>query len=119
MDPKKIGELISNGRKEKGLTMDDVAVKCSTTRQNIKRIESGNFVRPDYELIYKIFDYLKIDKSELPIKELSTEASSETDLAARWKQSSIFYKKRADRYEAILLALGIDIDSIDKPGSKD
>lgn len=44
MDPKKIGELISNGRKEKGLTMDDVAVKCSTTRQNIKRIESGNLM---------------------------------------------------------------------------
>jgi len=111
MDPKKIGDLISNGRKEKGLAMDDVALKCGTTRQNIKRLESGNFVRPDYELIYKIFDYLKIDKSELPIKELApTEATSEPGLAAKWKRLADHYKKLADRYAEILASQGIDID---------
>jgi transcriptional regulator with XRE-family HTH domain len=111
MDPITIGAKISNGRKKEGLTLDDVAKKCDTTRQNIKRIESGNFVRPDYELIYKIFDYLKIDKSDLPIKELSpTEATSETDLAAKWKTLADHYKRLADKYAEKLAEKGLSID---------
>lgn len=65
MEPNEIGAKIGYGRKEKGLTLDEVAVKCGTTRQNIRRIESGNFVRPDYNLILKIFDYLSIDTTGL------------------------------------------------------
>lgn len=89
------------------------AIKNNTdlSDKTIKRITS--------KYPYINIGWLMLGQGEMISKGELTEANSETDLAARWKQSSIFYKKRADRYEAILLALGIDIDSIDKPGAKD
>lgn len=82
--------------------------------------EKGRQNDPSPETISKILaKYPDLDTKWLLTGKKTTEATSETDLAARWKQSSIFYKKRADRYEEILLALGIDIDSIDKQVKKD
>ena len=39
----RIGALIASTRKEKGLTQDDLAVKCGMQKQNISRIEHGKY----------------------------------------------------------------------------
>ena len=90
----------SNSRNPKGQYIDSIVSICRAKGFDISKswIETGK---------------------EPMLNASPTEATSETDLAAKWKQSSLFYKKRADRYEEILLALGIDIDNIDKQVKKD
>lgn len=39
----RVGALIASIRKEKGLTQDDLAVKCGMQKQNISRIEHGKY----------------------------------------------------------------------------
>jgi transcriptional regulator with XRE-family HTH domain len=109
MEPEKIAKLISNGRAKKGYTLENVADACGTSKQNIKRYETGNFVRPDHEVLNKIFEYLDLDMSALSFK-LATEATSETDLAAKWKRLADHYKKLADKYAEIIAERGISLD---------
>jgi transcriptional regulator with XRE-family HTH domain len=111
MEPKEIGQIISNGRAGMGFTLEEIAIKAKTTKQNIKRYESGNFTRPDHELLNKIFEILKLDKSVLSFHNgTPTEATSETDLAAKWKRLADHYKKLADKYAEIIAERGISLD---------
>lgn len=66
MDGKSIGELISKKRATLNLTLEDVAEKTGTSRQNIKRYEDWNLKKPDYILLKDIFRVLGISESFLP-----------------------------------------------------
>jgi transcriptional regulator with XRE-family HTH domain len=44
------------------------------------------------------------------IKGQTIEATSETDLAAKFQRLADFYKKRADHYEKLLIERGISLD---------
>jgi len=68
MQPEEIAKLIKAARIKNKYKQPEVAEACGTSKQNIRRYEEGKFKKPDYELLNKIFDFLGIDKSGLPLQ---------------------------------------------------
>ena len=62
----KIGEKIKELRKEKGLTQEQLASNCGTTRQTLSKLEKGNIDKLSLQLFIKVLDTLEY---ELEIEE--------------------------------------------------
>jgi transcriptional regulator with XRE-family HTH domain len=62
----KIGEKIKKLRKEKGLTQEQLASACGTTRQTLSKLEKGNIDKLSLQLFIKVLDALEY---ELEIEE--------------------------------------------------
>jgi transcriptional regulator with XRE-family HTH domain len=62
----KIGEKIKELRKEKGLTQEQLALRCGTTRQTLSKLEKGHINKLSLQLFIKILEALEY---ELEIEE--------------------------------------------------
>ena len=61
---KKLGEKVSAIRKEKGLTLEQVAFAIDKDRQSIHKLEKGNF-NPSYLYLLDVCKGLEIPLDEL------------------------------------------------------
>ena len=64
MDQKKIGSLLKELRKEKGLTQEQFAEIVNVSSRTVSRWENGNNM-PDLDILIQISDYYEIDLREL------------------------------------------------------
>ena len=80
MNQEKIGKFISELRKEKNMTQEQLAEKLGVTDKSISRWENGKTM-PDYSLLKDLCDILSISINELFLGE---------------KISNEDYKKKAD-----------------------
>ena len=64
MDQKKIGSLLKELRKEKGLTQEQFAEIVNVSNRTVSRWENGNNM-PDLDILIQISDYYEIDLREL------------------------------------------------------
>ena len=64
MDQKKIGTLLKELRKEKGLTQEQFAEMVNVSNRTVSRWENGNNM-PDLDILIQISDYYEIDLREL------------------------------------------------------
>jgi len=62
----KIGEKIKELRKAKGLTQEQLASNCGTTRQTLSKLEKGEIDKISLQLFIKILEVLEY---ELEIEE--------------------------------------------------
>ena len=61
---KKLGERISQIRKEKGLTQIDLAARTQKDQQSIQRLEKGK-INPSYFYLFEIAKGLEIELKDL------------------------------------------------------
>lgn len=61
---KKLGEKVNSVRKQKGLTLEQVAFKIGKDRQSIHKLEKGSF-NPSYIYLLEVCKGLDIEISEL------------------------------------------------------
>lgn len=64
MDQKKIGSLLKELRKEKGLTQEQFAEIVNVSNRTVSRWENGNNM-PDLDILIQISDYYEINLREL------------------------------------------------------
>ena len=64
MDQKKIGSLLKELRKEKGLTQEQFAEIVNVSNRTVSRWENGNNM-PDLDILIQISDYYGINLREL------------------------------------------------------
>lgn len=57
-----LGKQLRIKRLNKELTLEDVAQKLGTSKQNISRYEKGNYIKPDHELLNKIKEFLGVEE---------------------------------------------------------
>jgi transcriptional regulator with XRE-family HTH domain len=57
----KIGEKIKELRKEKGLTQEQLASSCGTTRQTLSKLEKGSIDKVSLQLFIKILEALNYE----------------------------------------------------------
>ena len=70
MDTKRIGKFISENRKRKGLTQEQLGELLGVTNKTISRWENGNYM-PDLSLLVP----LSVKPQTLPIIKISTTAN--------------------------------------------
>jgi len=63
-----LGERIKRIRKEKGLTLEEVANRIGKDRQSIHRLEKGDF-NPSYVYLVEVCKGLGIDLQDLFVKD--------------------------------------------------
>lgn len=76
MDLIKIGKLLKELRKEKGLTQEQLAEQLNISRRTISRWETGHNL-PDLDILIEIADYYEIDLRELLDGEKKNQKMSE------------------------------------------
>jgi len=64
MNQQKIGKLLKDLRKEKGLTQENFAEIVNVSNRTISRWENGNNM-PDLDILIQLSDYYEIDLREL------------------------------------------------------
>ena len=64
MDTKRIGKFISENRKRKGLTQEQLGELLGVTNKTISRWENGNYM-PDLSLLVPLSETLDISLNEL------------------------------------------------------
>lgn len=64
MEQKKIGRLLKELRKEKGITQEQFAEKFNVSSRTVSRWENGNNM-PDLDILIEISDYYGIDLREI------------------------------------------------------
>ena len=91
MDQIKIGKFISDLRKQKNLTQENLAEKLGVTSKSVSRWENGNTM-PDYSLLKDLCDELGINVNEL----LSGERIKDSDYMNKAEENFIMLKKKVD-----------------------
>ena len=76
MNQIKIGELLKELRKEKGLTQEQLAERFHVSRRSVSRWETGNNL-PDVDIIIEMADYYEVDLRELIDGERKSEKVNE------------------------------------------
>ena len=97
MDQIKIGKFISDSRKEKGLTQEQLAEKLGVTSKSISRWENGNTM-PDYSLLKDLCNELDISVNEL----LSGEKLKENDYMNKSEENLVTLRKQIDQRKRVL-----------------
>ena len=64
MDQIKIGRFLSELRKEKGLTQEQLAEKFNVARRTVSRWETGSNM-PDMDILIEMSDYYAVDLREI------------------------------------------------------
>jgi len=107
MDKIKIGEFISDCRKEKGLTQEQLAEKLGVSSKSISRWENGNTL-PDYSLLKDLCNELDININEL----LSGEKIKENDYINKSEENLVNLRKQIDERKKVLTIISYVILSI-------
>ena len=97
MDQIKIGKIISECRKEMGLTQDQLAEKIGVTGKSISRWENGKTM-PDYSLLKDLCNELGINVNEL----LSGEKIMEKDYMNKSEENLIKLRTQIDKRKKVL-----------------
>lgn len=92
MNQEKIGKFITECRKTKKLTQEQLAEKLGVTSKSISRWENGNTM-PDYALLKDLCNELDINVNEF----LSGEKIKESDYMNKAEENFIYLKKKVDR----------------------
>lgn len=77
----KVGEIIREIRKTKGLSLGQVALRSGLDRTYISRIESGKIANPSHKTLEKIIRGLKVTAAELFRKEKPEAPMAEEKIA--------------------------------------
>lgn len=101
MDQEKIGKFITNCRKGKNLTQEQLAEKLGITSKSVSRWENGKTM-PDYSLLKDICAELDINVNEL----LSGEKIESNDYRVKAEENFINLKKKVDRVLKLLNICG-------------
>lgn len=109
MDQQKIGRFISQCRKEKSLTQEQLAQCLNVSNRSVSRWENGNNL-PDVSLFQPLCNTLDITLEELLDGERKTMADLKTPLPAHAISESHLqdyarYLKHRSRYKVIFLSL--------------
>lgn len=97
MDYFKIGNFITECRKEKNLTQEELAEKLEVSSKSISRWENGT-TKPDYSKLKKLCKELDINVNEL----LSGEKIEERDYMKKAEENFINLKKNVDKTLGVL-----------------
>lgn len=112
MDQIKIGKFISELRKEKGMTQEQLAEKLGVTQKSVSRWETGKNM-PDLSLLQTLSSELDISVSELldgekisvEIKNVDEAINQIIDYSAGLKRHQIFNLKDVDFITGIIIVL--------------
>ncbi len=77
MDIKQIGNIISQKRREKGMTLDEVGARVGVAKSTIQRYEAGLITKPKQAVLESIARTLSIDPSALTGKKPAPPSNSE------------------------------------------
>jgi len=101
MNQEKIGKFISQRRKEKNITQNDLAEKLNVSNRTVSRWENGKNM-PDYSILKELCEILDIDLNEFINGEKITKKDDSKDLDLILKE---YYnmKKQKDRLRTILI----------------
>ncbi|MBQ0014197.1 MAG: helix-turn-helix domain-containing protein [Oscillospiraceae bacterium] len=79
MDQRKIGALLRDLRKEKGVTQEELAEKMMVSNRTVSRWETGSNL-PDIEILIELSDYYNVDLREILDGERKGENNMDKDL---------------------------------------
>ncbi len=79
MDQRKIGALLRDLRKEKGITQEELAEKMMVSNRTVSRWETGSNL-PDIEILIELSDYYDVDLREILDGERKGENNMDKDL---------------------------------------
>lgn len=79
MDQRKIGALLRDLRKEKGITQEELAEKMMVSNRTVSRWETGSNL-PDIEILIELSDYYNVDLREILDGEKKGENNMDKDL---------------------------------------
>ena len=96
MDQKKIGTLLKELRKEKGLTQEQFAEMINVSNRTVSRWENGNNM-PDLDILIQISDYYEIDLRELLDGERKSEKMNK-ELEETVLKAVDYTNSQAERY---------------------
>ena len=114
MDQRKIGLLLRNLRKEKGITQEELAEKMMVSNRTVSRWETGSNL-PDIETLIELSDYYNVDLREILDGERKSEDNMNKDLketvikVADYKDEE---KKRFLNYINIVLIVAFILGTI-------
>ena len=97
MNQEKIGKFISELRKEKNMTQEQLAEKLGISNKSVSRWENGKTM-PDYSLLSDICNEFDITINEL----LSGEKIEKENYISKAEENLISLKKRLDKTHKIL-----------------
>lgn len=109
MDQEKIGKFISNLRKEKKLTQEQLAKKLGVTNKSVSRWENGKNM-PDYSILKELCSTLGIDFNEflsgekIEKNKIQTHSIENLDLILK---EYYRMKKQRNIFKYILIIIGI------------
>lgn len=101
----KLGKVISNLRKEKGITQKDLADALSVSDKAVSRWECGNS-RPDLEMMFEISKYFNVDYKKLITARIADGKKDDKDnkiVEEIVAEFSDMGKKKAKRIKFVLL----------------
>lgn len=101
----KLGKVISNLRKEKGITQKDLADALSVSDKAVSRWECGNS-RPDLEMMFEISKYFNVDYKKLIAARIADGKKDDKDnkiVEEIVAEFSDMGKKKAKRIKFVLL----------------
>ena len=79
MDQRKIGALLRDLRKEKGVTQEELAEKMMVSNRTVSRWETGSNL-PDIEILIELSDYYDVDLREILDGDRKGENNMDKDL---------------------------------------
>lgn len=114
MDQRKIGALLRDLRKEKGITQEELAEKMMVSNRTVSRWETGSNL-PDIEILIELSDYYNVDLREILDGEKKGEKTMDKDLketiikVADYKEEE---KKRFVKFINIVLIIAFVLGTI-------
>ena len=98
----KLGKVISNLRKEKGITQRDLAEALNISDKAISRWECGTS-RPTLEMMFQISKYFNVSYNDLITARISDDHEDDKIVEEIIKEFSDIGKKKIKRIKTILL----------------
>lgn len=114
MDQRKIGALLRDLRKEKGITQEELAEKMMVSNRTVSRWETGSNL-PDIEILIELSDFYNVDLREILDGEKKGEKIMDKDLketiikVADYKEEE---KKRFVKFINIVLIIAFVLGTI-------
>lgn len=110
-----IGKFISQKRKEKNLTQEQLAGKLGVSNKTISKWETGKCM-PDYAVVKNLCDELEITVAELmdgeDSEEKSVRAHDDEQIMDLLKRTQDLEKQKNMLYGIILIVMGIALMSV-------
>jgi len=115
MNQRVTGEFISQKRKEKNLTQEQLAEKLGVSNKTVSKWETGKCM-PDYSVVKTLCDELEITVAELIDGEASEEKSvrtyDEEQIMDLLKRTQDLEKQKNLLYGILLIVMGIALQAL-------